>query len=408
MSEYDASIPVRVLIVDDNPAKLMALTVALTDLEPNLEIVTATSGMEALRRLLVQQFVVVLLDVNMPIIDGFETARIMRLRPSLEHLPIIFITAEALADDARLKGYKLGAVDYILSPVLPQILRAKVAVFADLHRMHERLKHTIELQQENLQLRTDIAAVQKLNQEIAQKAQQLETANRDMEGFSYSVSHDLRSPLRAIDGFVAILQEDYAETLDAEGRRMFGIISANARKMGQLIDDILAFSRAVRVKVSQTPLDMNALVDEVWAGLAEQRSGRVVEFHRADLPGVLADPRALRQVWQNLLDNALKFTRSRDPARIEVDAERRGNRIWYWVRDNGTGFNPDYADKLFVLFQRLHGMDEFEGTGVGLAIAKRFIQKHGGQIVAEGILDVGATFSFSLPVEPGSASMPSI
>jgi light-regulated signal transduction histidine kinase (bacteriophytochrome) len=142
---------------------------------------------------------------------------------------------------------------------------------------------------------------------------------------------------------------------------------------------------------------MNALVDEAWAGLAEARGKRAIEFRRADLPPVAGDPRALRQIWQNLLGNAVKFSRGREPAVIEVGGEAKDGLIWYWVRDNGAGFNPDYAAKLFGLFQRLHSQDEFEGTGVGLAVVKRFVDKHGGRVEAEGALDAGASFRFGLP-----------
>jgi PAS domain S-box-containing protein len=254
----------------------------------------------------------------------------------------------------------------------------------------------------------DITAARQLEQERAQYRRQLEAevdartadlkaSNGDLEAFAYSVSHDLRAPLRAIDGFVAILLEDYAPSLDAEGRRLFGIVQENARKMGGLIDDILAFSRASRLALEVATVDMNALVDEAWAGLAEARGKRAIEFRRADLPPVAGDPRALRQIWQNLLGNAVKFSRGREPAVIEVGGEAKDGLIWYWVRDNGAGFNPDYAAKLFGLFQRLHSQDEFEGTGVGLAVVKRFVDKHGGRVEAEGALDAGASFRFGLP-----------
>ncbi|AFL74098.1 sensor histidine kinase [Thiocystis violascens] len=231
------------------------------------------------------------------------------------------------------------------------------------------------------------------------RATELENAVQDLENFSYSVSHDLRAPLRAIDGFVAILKEEYAPQLDVEGLRLFGVVSANAKKMEQLINDILALSRAGRLELDPRQVDMNTLVREVWTALSEQQTARAIQFQCADLPEIFCDPRAIRQVWQNLLDNAIKFTQGRDPAVIEVGAERRAGMIRYTVRDNGAGFDPTYADKLFGLFLRLHGMDEFAGTGVGLAIVKRFVQKHNGAVDGTGEIGVGATFSFSLPVE---------
>jgi signal transduction histidine kinase len=241
------------------------------------------------------------------------------------------------------------------------------------------------------------AQVQERTAQLRQRSSELETANKDLENFSYSVSHDLRAPLRAIDGFVAILTEEQEDRLDEEGKRMFGIVAENARKMGGLIDDILAFSRAGRFQLERVETDMRALVDEVWASLTTLGDGHAIEFRVGDLPRVGCDPRAIRQVWQNLFANAIKFSRERDPAIIEVGAEPDGDFVRFWVTDNGVGFNNDYTGKLFVLFQRLHGMDEFEGTGVGLAIVKRFVQKHGGEILAEGVPGHGAKFSFTLP-----------
>lgn len=241
------------------------------------------------------------------------------------------------------------------------------------------------------------AEVRQRTADLTQRTQQLETANRDLENFSYSVSHDLRAPLRAIDGYIAILLEEHLGQLDDDGRRMFGIVADNARRMGHLIDDILAFSRAGRLELASEPVDMRALVEEVWAALTENDAGRVIELQLDDLPAAYCDPRAIRQVWQNLLANAIKFTRDRAPAIVRVAATDEGACIRYQVADNGVGFNQEYAGRLFVLFQRLHGMDEFEGTGVGLAIVKRFIERHGGEVVGIGVLGQGATFSFTLP-----------
>ncbi len=232
---------------------------------------------------------------------------------------------------------------------------------------------------------------------------ELENAVQDLENFSYSVSHDLRAPLRAIDGFVAILMEEYAPVLDTEGLRLFAVVSNNAKKMEQLINDILALSRAGRLELELKPVDMNALVYEVWEQLMERHPERVVQFDCAELPSIHGDARALRQVWQNLLDNALKFTAGRESAQIQVSAEPRGDLLRYCVSDNGVGFDPAYQNKLFGLFLRLHGMDEFEGTGVGLAIVKRFIQKHQGHVEGTGVVGEGATFCFYLPVTQSSS-----
>ncbi|OGT14410.1 MAG: hypothetical protein A3J49_12890, partial [Gallionellales bacterium RIFCSPHIGHO2_02_FULL_57_16] len=236
-----------------------------------------------------------------------------------------------------------------------------------------------------------------LEQRVIQRTAQLQAANTDLENFSYSVSHDLRAPLRAIDSFASILREDYAPKLDDEGKRLFKVVSDNAQKMGQLIDDILTFSRAGRSELRLITLDMNALVQQVWQELEPRRAGRAIEFRLAPLPSASGDPAAVHQVLQNLLDNAVKFTRGRESAVIEVECHREGEENIYSIRDNGAGFDMVYDNKLFGLFQRLHGMEEFEGTGVGLAIVKRFIMKHGGRVWAQGKTGEGATFWFTLP-----------
>jgi len=240
---------------------------------------------------------------------------------------------------------------------------------------------------------------EELEARVRRRTAQLETAHADLESFSYSVSHDLRAPLRAIDGFAAILAEDYAPRLDDEGRRLLKVVSDSAKKMGQLIGDILAFSRAGRHEMTILPIDMAALVREVWQGLEPQRRDRQVELRLAELPGASGDIAALRQVWQNLLANALKFTRGRATALIEVGGESTEAEVLFHVRDNGAGFDPAYAAKLFSPFQRLHDASEFEGTGIGLAIVKRFIVMHGGRVWAEGKADAGACFGFALPAD---------
>jgi signal transduction histidine kinase len=261
--------------------------------------------------------------------------------------------------------------------------------------LHEKRRQSLaELASANAQIEEDRS---KLAARVAERTAKLQAANADLESFSYSVSHDLRAPLRAIDGFIEILQEEQAARLDEDGKRMFGIVAENARKMGRLIDDILMFSRAGRLELDVLPVDMHALAKEVWMGLLEGVEGRQIELQLGDIPAVHCDPRAIRQVWQNLLGNAIKFTRDRKPAIIVVSAAEEGDFIRYQVTDNGVGFNVDFANKLFVLFQRLHGMDEFAGTGVGLAIVKRYIQKHGGEVTGVGVKDQGATFSFTLP-----------
>lgn len=225
----------------------------------------------------------------------------------------------------------------------------------------------------------------------------LEAVNQELEAFAYSVSHDLRAPLRAIDGFSHMILEDYGDTFDAEGRRLFDAVRANAQRMDQLITDLLALSRVARAETVASRLDMDALVRKVFAEIAPAEVESVVSFSVSSLPEVYGDETLIRQVWSNLLSNALKYSRTKTERHIEVGGYVDGSVTVYYVKDNGVGFDPRYAHKLFGLFQRLHKATDFEGSGVGLAIVQRIVHLHGGKVWAEGSPDEGATFYFALP-----------
>ena len=235
-----------------------------------------------------------------------------------------------------------------------------------------------------------------LEQRVAERTAQLDEANRDLESFSYSVSHDLRAPLRAVNGYARMLLQDHGGSLDAEGRRLAEVIRSEGGRMGLLIDALLAFSRLGRQAISSTAVDMTALAREAFAEAAAAAAERSVEFRLADLPPAHGDPTLLRQVFVNLFSNAVKFTRPRERAVIEAGARVEDGETVYWVRDNGAGYDPRYADQLFGVFQRLHRQEEFEGTGVGLAFVQRIVQRHAGRIWAEGKPGEGATFHFTL------------
>jgi len=240
---------------------------------------------------------------------------------------------------------------------------------------------------------------QHLEAQVAQRTKALEGTNAELESFSYSVSHDLRAPLRAIHGFARILLEDHNAKLEPEAQRLLGVIDQNTRRMGQLIDDLLAFSRLGRTDLMTGPVDMKELTqviaDEVRRGDTARQGS--LEITIAPLPPARGDRGLLRQVLSNLLQNAAKFTRERPSAHIEVGSLPDGGQTVYFVKDNGAGFDARYADKLFGVFQRLHSTEQFDGTGVGLAIVKRIVQRHGGRVWAEGAVDQGATFYFALP-----------
>ena len=233
---------------------------------------------------------------------------------------------------------------------------------------------------------------------VHSRTAELEVANKELEAFAYSVSHDLRAPLRAIDGFSRKVIMGYGDKLDDEGRRQLQVVRDNAQSMGKLIDDLLAFSRMGRREMALQPLDMEAMARGVADELLAAEPQRAIEFAFSALPRASGDAAMLRQVWVNLLANAVKFSRQRQVAHIEVGGRIEGGEVLYWVKDDGAGFDMQYADKLFGVFQRLHRQDEFEGTGVGLAIAQRILHRHKGRIWGEGKPDAGATFSFALPL----------
>jgi PAS domain S-box-containing protein len=238
-----------------------------------------------------------------------------------------------------------------------------------------------------------------LEQRVVQRTSQLEAANKELEAFSYSVSHDLRAPLRAIDGFSRVILEDYTNKLDDEGKRYLNIIESNTKKMGQLIDDLLVFSRLGRQEIRVSEMDMGKLAKAVSEEFKLAVPERKLKFTINTLIPAQGDQAMIRQVFVNLLSNAVKFTRPKERAVIEVDGRSEGNENVYTVKDNGVGFDMQYVNKLFGVFQRLHSAEEFEGTGVGLAIVQRIIHRHGGRVWAEGRVNEGATFYFSLPAK---------
>ena len=359
---------VKILLVDNEPKGLLALEAILEPLGQKL--ITARSGQEALRHLLAHDFALILLDIQMPDLDGFQTAELIRGRERSRHTPIIFLTASYESEVQVFRGYALGAVDYVFKPLQPDILRSKVSVFVDLART------------------TNV---------VRKQAAELEAANKDLESFSFSVSHDLRAPLRAIDGYSNILRESCGDKLGDENNRVLGKILESTRRMGTLIEDLLAFSQLGRRAVVAAEIDMEALAREVVDELCSAPGQQVRNCVLKQLPVGWGDRSLIRQVWLNLLSNAIKFTGAREVPSIELGGVSEDARNVYYVKDNGAGFDMRYYDKLFGVFQRLHSEKEFAGTGVGLAIVQRVVVRHGGRAWAEGKSGEGATFYFALP-----------
>lgn len=353
----------RILIVDDRPENLLALERTLVEVDAPL--VRATSGEQALAATLEHDFALAILDVQMPGMDGYELAELLRGDPKTRRIPIIFLTAASVEQENIFRGYESGAVDYILKPYSPAILLSKVRVFLDMHAQAAALRESRE---------------------------ELSTVNRELEAFAYSVSHDLRAPLRAIEGFSQALLEDCREQLDDQGRDYLRRVLSEAERMAQLIDDLLVLSRVTRAELHHTRVDLSDLAAGIVARLraAEPERAATVDIEQ----GLVAegDASLLGQALENLLGNAWKYTSKREQAAIHLGRQAEA----FFVKDNGAGFDMRYADKLFVPFQRLHATTEFPGTGVGLSTVHRIVTRHGGRIWFESEPGRGATFFFTL------------
>jgi light-regulated signal transduction histidine kinase (bacteriophytochrome) len=285
-----------------------------------------------------------------------------------------------------------------------QVLNAEIMMLTPDHQKHYVLINCGPLYDDHgnllgaVAVSFDISERRRMEHELRQINAQLEATNKELESFSYSISHDLRSPLRAIEGFTQVLQEDYAEQFDEEGRRLLQIVRNNSQRMGELINDLLAFSRLGRAAIKLVKIDMNALVKDICDEIGLTGGELRVDLIRKTLPAIRADYSLLRQVWLNLLTNAVKFSSAKEHPRIEIGAIGHDGEVVYYVRDNGAGFDMRYYNKLFGVFQRLHSHEEFPGTGVGLAIVQRVVSRHNGRVWAESKLDEGTVFYFSLPV----------
>jgi two-component system, sensor histidine kinase and response regulator len=371
----------RVLIVDDESAQMKALCETLTI--EGYSTMGFVSGRQALETLREQDFDLLLTDLMMPEIDGIELLKTAReISPDLV---CVMMTGHATIDTA-VKAMQAGALDYIVKPfklnaILPVLNRA-LAV-RRLRRTNAELEQRIKERTRQL--------------EVANR--ELESANHELEAFSYSVSHDLRAPLRAVQGFCQIFMEDFGSQIPKDGLPLLDHVLTGSQRMGQLIEDLLAFSRLSRQPIMReiVPLDriVKRLVEEQRAKAPE----RNLDLRIAELGTCEGDPSLIEQVLVNLISNAFKFTRNRDPAVIEIGRKQEGAELIYFVRDNGAGFDMKYAGKLFGVFQRLHSTSQFEGTGVGLSIVQRIVNRHGGRIWAESEPDKGAAFFFTLPPE---------
>lgn len=369
---------VNILVVDDDATKRFALRTILAPLDEN--VVEASSGADALRQLLRNEFAVVLLDVRMPIMDGFETAQLIRQRPRSEVTPLIFVTALDQAETDMGRGYNLGAVDFVFAPVVPAILRAKVTVFVELYRAQQELRR----------YRTQLETL------VEERTIALTAINRELEAFSYSVSHDLRAPLVSFDGLSKTLLDNYGTQLDTRATDSLEKMREASRRMTSVFDGLQMLFRLTSGEIRREEIDVSALSNQVVDEMRMAGPDRRVEVDIA--PGIVAsgDQRLVRILLTNLINNAWKFTGTNGAPRITIGREMVDGESRVFVKDNGVGFDMIDSHRLFGAFQRLHSQSAFPGAGIGLATARRIVNRHGGRIWGEGAVGEGATFYFVL------------
>jgi signal transduction histidine kinase len=406
----------RVLLVEDSPTQAEELKLILES--EGFEIETAPDGEAGLRKLEDARFDLVVSDILMPGMSGYELCRAVKSSPEMRDLPVILLTTLSNPMDV-IQGLESGADNFVTKPYEPSYLVERVKGILENRRMRaeNRLRMGIDVlflgkkftitsdkqQILDLLICTFEDTVRKNRElessqaKLAATLAQLEIANKELEAFSYSVSHDLRAPLRGIDGFSQALQEGYEGQLDARGQGYLGRIRNAAKRMSELIDDLLALSFVTRAELRRESVSFTHIARAVAADLRLASPEREVDLAIQEDIACLGDRRLLTIVLENLIGNAWKFTGKVEQARVEVGARDEPRGSVYWVRDNGAGFDAKYAAKLFVPFQRLHSADEFPGTGIGLAIVRRVIERHGGRVWAEGERGAGATFYFTLP-----------
>jgi hypothetical protein len=512
----------NILLVDDRADKLLAIEAILSNLGQN--IIKARSGKEALRQLLNMDFAVILLDVSMPVMDGFETASLIRKRPSSEHTPIIFVTSINNSENHIAKGYSLGAVDYMLTPIIPDILRSKVAVFVELHKKSELIKiqadelrrtaefrHQRELADVEDRLETETrrnrfftlsidllaiasfddyfiqvnpvwenvlgftadelrsksllefvhpedrtataeqlihlkmgsapgyfenryrckdgsfrwlgwtaapfaseqliyifardvtsrkaseSEIKNLNLELERRIRDLTEMNKELEAFGYSISHDLRAPLRSIRSFAQFIREDSDGNGTPENKDYLRRIESAAKYMDLLLLDLLQYSRLNGCELELVPVDLDLALNDVLTSIEQEIEDRKAEVRiRSPLGAVKAHPATVRQVFYNLISNGLKFVAAEKNPQIEVWTEPKNNSLRIWVTDRGIGIASQYHQKIFGLFQRLHSHDAYPGTGIGLALVRKGLERMGGRIGLESEPGQGTRFWFEL------------
>lgn len=412
-------VKVRILIAEDSPTQALRLRHILD--EQDYEVSVAVHGRQALEMARTHKPSLIISDVVMPEMDGYELTQHLKSDEALRRIPVILVTTLADSQDV-IRGLECGADCFVLKPYDEKYLIGRIQ-FVLINREIQHAQHAGQgveilfngqrhyitadrLQILNLLLSTYDAAIQRneeltrIRKALEQRSADLEVANKGLEGFAASVSHDLRSPLNLIGGYADLLEQGYGEQLDDKGRRFLSVITSKTRHMASLIDSLLTFARSTRQSVNKEWVDMAEMVAQVVASaLHNGTSGVPPDIRVGPLPRAPADRVLIQQVWTNLISNAVKYSGKSPSPRIDILGEEQGGEYVYTVRDNGIGFDMAHYDRLFRMFERLQSAKEFEGNGVGLPIVQQIVSRHGGRVWAESAVLSGATFHFTLPLQ---------
>jgi signal transduction histidine kinase len=399
----------KILLVDDREDNLMAIESILA--QDGYTFVKANSGREALKVLLAEyDFAMILMDVKMPNLNGFETASLIYEREKLKHIPVIFITAHSYGDENIFKGYRAGAVDYIYKPINPELLRAKVSVFIDLYRKNHQLIAQEQkliainknLEAEVMERKNSEEKIKGLNLQLLQNIDKLEAANKDLDRFAFMASHDLQEPLRKIRTFSDRVSSKYSQILDDDGKKYLDRMQNAAQRMQSLIQDILTFSKISVQEKQFVVSDLNSILGEVITELEVPIREKNFTIETAMLPKLAVNPGLIRPLFLNIISNAIKYSRKEVKPFVKIHSDNGENTDSKYCRiffeDNGIGFDQKYSEQVFRMFTRLHQRNEVEGTGIGLALCKKIVEEHNGFISVRSKENEGSVFIVSLPL----------
>lgn len=388
----------NLLLVDDQRENLVALESLLA--LPDYKLTSANSAQEAMLALLRSEFALIVLDVEMPEMNGIELARLIKERQKTRDVPIIFLSAHHDAEGDILSGYGAGAVDYVTKPLNAAILRSKVAVFAELYRKNRELKlANSALQSEIAERKLVEVALQEANRQNIERTAELREMVQELEGFSYSIAHDMRAPLRAMQGFSHILREEHADQLDDEGMEYLRRIASAATRLDRLIQDVLSYTKVVRASAPMQPVDLDRLARDIIATYPDWQPPLADVSIEGTLPVVIGNEAFLTQCLSNLVGNAVKFQPRGNHPCVRIRAEPNDSGVRLWIEDNGIGIAAENHGRIFGLFEQINAPGEYEGTGVGLTIVRKAVERMNGKYGFESRPGEGSRFWFQLQTE---------